>query len=337
MRLPQAPSRYRSWATLLAVTLTCALLGPLGHASGQGRTLRVGLIGFSSEELRESYEQSLIEGLRERGYVEGKNLTLVRRYANGRPSRVPQIANELANLNLDAVVTTCTPTTAAMHRATQTTPLVMAAVSDPVGEGLIKSYARPGGNITGLATEFEDVVGKMLQLLLEAVPSASPVAVLFDAENPVHREFLKELESAAGRLGVHLLPMAIGVHTNLRSAFDTLAQRGAVSVLVLPDDTLVDHRRRPIIAAAARHHMPSFFGYREAIEDGGLMSYGESLRRIYRRAAYYLDKIAKGIKPAQLPVEQPIVFELVINLKTAKTLDLTIPSSLLARADQVIE
>jgi len=324
-------------STRLASLLGCLLLAGAAAAQTEPPTLRVGLVGFNSAELRQAYEQSLVEGLRERGYVEGKNLELVRRYADGQPARVGQIAKELTDLKLDAIVTTCTPTTKVMEKATQTTPLVMAAVSDPVGAGLIQSYARPGGNITGLATQFEDIVSKMLELFIEAVPRASPVAVLYNAHNPVHQEFLKELGAAAPSLKVRLLPVAIDLQSDIDAVFDALTKQGAASALALPDDTLIAHFRRLIIQAAAKHRMASFFGYREAVEDGALMSYGESRRRTYYRVAYYLDRIAKGAKPGELPVEQPTRFELAVNLTTAKALGLTIPHSILLRADRVVE
>jgi len=320
----------------MVVFASFLILG-LSLAQGQPQTLRVGLIGFNSAELRQGYEASLIEGLRERGYVEGRNLELVRRYADGQPARVHEIADELAGLKLDAVVTTCTPTTRVMHETTQTIPLVMAAVSDPVGAGLIESYGRPGGNITGLATQFEDLVGKMLQLLVETVPGASPVAVLHNARNPVHQRFLKELAAAALPLKVRLLPVVVGLQTDVAKAIGAAARQGAKSVLALPDDTLVGHFRKPIIRAAAQQRMPSFFGYREAVEDGALMSYGESRGRTYYRVAYYLDKLAKGAQAGELPVERPTGFELAVNLKTAQALGLSIPQSILLRADRVIE
>jgi len=304
--------------------------------SSPPQTLRVGLIGFAPAKLRQGYEQSLVKGLEDLGYVEGKNLELVRRYADGSPARAHQIAKELTDLKLDAIVTTCTPTTELMEKSTQTTPLVMAAVTDPVGAGLIKSYARPGGNITGLATQFEDIVGKMLQLFVEAVPDASPVAVLYNPHNSVHQKFLEELRAAAPPLKVRLIPVEVGLKTDIDAAIGVAAQKGAASLLSLPDDTLVELFRREVIHAAARRHMPSFFGYREAVEDGGLMSYGQSRQRIYYRVAYYLDKIAKGAKPDGLPVALPTGFEFAVNLSTAKSLGITIPESVMVRADRVV-
>jgi len=321
----------------LAAFLACGALSSAALAETGAQKLRVGLIGFSSAELRQGYEASLIEGLRERGYVEGRNLELVRRYAEGQPARVRQIADELAGLKLDAVVTTCTPTTRVMHETTQTRPLVMAAVSDPVGAGLIESYGRPGGNITGLATQFEDLVGKMLELFVEAVPNASPVAVLHNAHNPVHQRFLQELAAAAVPLKVRLLPVEVGLQSDVGALIGAAAQQGAKSVLALPDDTLVGHFRRAIIRAATQRRMASLFGYREAVEDGALMSYGESRNRSYYRVAYYLDRLVKGAQPGELPVERPTGFELTVNVGVAKALGLTVPRSILLRADHVIE
>jgi putative tryptophan/tyrosine transport system substrate-binding protein len=305
-------------------------------AQTQDKPLRVGLIAFGKSEMSGHLWQTLTEGLRQRGYVEGRNLQIVRGYAEGRPERVPEVASELAGLKLDMIITTCTPSTKAMHNATQTIPLVMAAVSDPVGQGLIASYPRPGGNITGVASQFEDVAAKMLQLFLEAVPKVSPLAVAFNPKNPVHKVFLKEIEAAAKSLNVDVSPVEIGKEADIAVKFDGASPRRFASLMVLPDDPFFLHLRQHFVEMAAKHRMPSFFGINEAVEDGGLMSYGQTLGQAHFRAAYYVDMIAKGAKPADLPVEQPTKFELVINLKTAKALGLTIPQSILIRADEVI-
>lgn len=260
-----------------------------------------------------------------------------RRHAEGLGERMPEIANELVALKLDVIVTTCTPSTRLMYSKTRTVPLVMASVSDPVGQKLIASYAHPGGNITGLASQFEDIAGKMLGLFREAVPKASHVAVLFNAGNPVHKIFLREMEAAASLINVRLSPIAIGGKTDIAATFDGMAAQGVTGVLVLPDDPLLTNLRRRFVEMAAKHGMPSFFGLREAVEDGGLMSYGENFGQTYFRAAHYVDKVLKGANPAELPVEQPTRFELVVNQKTARALGLTIPRSVLLRADSVIE
>jgi putative ABC transport system substrate-binding protein len=301
------------------------------------KPVRVGIIAFSTKESNEKWEQSLVDGLRQRGYVEGRNLVIERRHGNGNPERMPQVAAELAALNLDVIVTTCTPSTRAMTQATRTTPLVMAAVTDPVGQGLIASYSRPGGNITGLASQFEDLAAKMLGLLREAVPGASPVAVLFNPRNPVHKVFLQEIESAAPLLNVRVWPVEVGLRTDLPATFANIARQGIASVLILPDDPTLAHLRRQLVSLAMMHHLPSFFGLREAVEEGGLMSYGESTRQSFFRAASYVDKVVKGERPAVLPVEQPTRFEFVINLNTAKALGVRVPPSVLIRADEVLQ
>ena len=305
-------------------------------AQTQEKPIRVGLIEYGDSELSRNNMRLLLDGLRERGYIEGKNLVFERRHAEGRGERMPEIANELVALKLDVIVTTCTPSTQLMYSRTQTVPLVMASVSDPVGQKLIASYARPGGNITGLASQFEDIAGKMLELFREAVPKASHVAVLFNAGNPVHKIFLREMEAAASPINVRLSPVAIGGKTDIAATFDGMAAQGVTGVLVLPDDPLLTNLRRRFVEMAAKHGLPSFFGLREAVEDGGLMSYGENFGQTYFRAAHYVDKVIKGAKPAVLPVEQPTRFELVVNQKTARALGITIPQSVLLRADEVI-
>lgn len=308
-----------------------------GNAQTADKSIRIGLIEYGNSELSRDNMRMLLDGLRERGYIEGRNLVFERRHAEGRGERMPAIADELLALKLDVIVTTCTPSTRLLHAKTQSVPLVMAAVSDPVGQKLIASYARPGGNITGLASQFEDIAGKMLGLFREAVPTASHVAVLFNAGNPVHKVFLREIEAAALPAGVRLSPVAIAGGTDIAATFDAMVASGVGSVLVLPDDPMLTNRRRHFVEAAARRSLPTFFGLAEAVEDGGLMSYGENFRQTYFRAAHYVDKVLKGAKPGETAVEQPTRFELVVNQKTARSLGLTIPRSILLRADRVIE
>jgi putative ABC transport system substrate-binding protein len=328
-------------ATLIRLAALSALtwvgLPAVSLAQTSGKPIRVGLIEYGNSELSTTNMRLLLDGLRERGYVEGKNLVFEHRHAEGQGERMPEIANELLALKLDAIVTTCTPSTQLMYSKTQTIPLVMAAVSDPVGQKLIASYAHPGGNITGLASQFEDIAAKMLELFRDAVPKASHVAVLFNAGNPVHKIFLREMEASAPLINVRLSPVAIGGKTDIAAMFQGMSAQGVTGVLVLPDDPLLTNLRRRVIEMAAKHRLPSFFGMSEAVEDGGLMSYGENFGQSYFRAAYYVDKIVKGTSPAELPVEQPTRFELVVNQKTAHALGITIPRSVLLRADRVIE
>lgn len=327
----------RVLAVLSFVIMAWAAVPTQTVSQTQNRTVRIGLIAFARSELRTDLERSLMEGLRQKGLVEGANLILERRYASGNPARVPRIAKELSALNLDAILTTCTPTTLAMKAQTKTTPLVMVSVSDPVGQGLIASYSRPGGNITGTASQFEDLAPKMFELLHETAPGITSVGVLFNPMNSVHRVFLKEMEAAARLLNMRLGPSPIANPDEVVTAFESMHRQEIGAVMVLPDNSFFFDLRPRIIEQATIHHLPSFFGIREAVEEGGLMSYGENLRRSYSRAAYYLDRVLGGESPADLPVEQPTQFELVVNLKTARALGIVIPPTILVQATDVIE
>jgi putative ABC transport system substrate-binding protein len=310
--------------------------GPVAAAEPPRDSVRLGIIEFSSPELRRNSEQALLAALRAYGYVEGKNLILERRYAEGRPERVGEIAKELAASRLDAVVSTCTPTTLTMSRMTQTTPIVMARVADPVGSGLVSSLARPSKNITGLSSQFEGVAPKMLELLLDTAPRAGPVGIVFNPANSIHTVLLGEIESPARLRGVRVVAIDMGLKAQVDDAFDAMKRQGVGSLLVLPDDPVLLHRRRAIADLALRNRLPSVFGAREAVEDGGLMSYGASMTATYQKLADYVDRIVRGAKPADLPVQQPTTFELVINVKTAKALGITIPQSVLLRAEQLV-
>jgi putative ABC transport system substrate-binding protein len=322
--------------TFLASVLSVA--SPATSNSGEAKKpIHIGVISFAEPALRSHLDQSLIRGLREQGYVEGTNLTIEWRYADGDRGRVPQAAKDLAGMKLDAIVTTCTPTTRAMAAAAPETPIVMAGVSDPIGQGLIASYRHPGGRITGTATQFEDMAAKMFQLLHEAAPKAVSIAVLFNPNNPVHKVFLHDIENGAQVLGLKLETFPIVQPDSIDTAFEGMRSASTDAAMVLPDDSYLFNLRRRIIAKFNAAKLPSMFGLREAVEDGGLMSYGESLSRSHFRAAYYVDHVVSGTTPADMPVEQPTKFELVINLTTAKALGLTVPPQLLSRVDEVIE
>jgi putative ABC transport system substrate-binding protein len=323
-------------AVLLAGVLSITLLST-GYSGEAKKPIHIGVIAFSEPRLRTSLDQSLIRGLREQGYIEGVNLTIEWRYADGDRGRVPQAAKDLAGMKLDAIVTTCTPSTRAMVAAAPKTPIVMASVSDPIGQGLIASYRHPGGRITGTASQFEDMAAKMFQLLHETVPNAVSIAVLFNPNNPVHKVFLRDIENAVQLLGLKLVTFPIAQPDNIDTAFEGMRSAGAGAVMVLPDDSYLFNLRPRIIEKFNAAKLPSMFGLREAVEDGGLMSYGESLSRSHFRAAYYVDHIVSGTTPADMPVEQPTKFELVINLKTAKALGIAVPPTLLTRADEIIE
>jgi ABC-type uncharacterized transport system substrate-binding protein len=329
--------RWGRTAIFLIVGLM-SIAAPTGALSGDAKKpIHIGVVSFAEPQLRTDLDQSLLRGLREQGYIEGINLTIEWRYADGNRVRVPQIATDLAQRKLDAIVTTCTPTTRAMATAAPKMPIVMAGVSDPVGQGLIASYRRPGGKITGTATQFEEMAAKLLQLLHEMVPNAASIGVVSNPNNPVHKIFLRDMASAAGLMGLKLANFSVAQPDHIDTAFDAMRSAGANALMVLPDDSFLFNLRRRIIDKANDAKLPSMFGLREAIVDGGLMSYGESLGQSHFRAAHFVDHIVTGTEPSDLPVEQPTKFELVINLKTAKTLGLAIPPTLLARADSVIE
>jgi putative ABC transport system substrate-binding protein len=272
--------------------------------------------------------------LRARGYVEGRNLVIERRYG---ASRVSENANELAGMRLDAILTTCTPSTRVMKEATASTPIVMAAVSDPVQQGIIASLSRPGRNVTGTSSQAEELLAKRLELLADVLPKATRVAVLANARNPVHALSWPRLERAATARGLQLVRVEIAMADDLPAAMEKAAQAKAEALLVLPDDPLMINVRAQIVRLAEKHRIPDMHWAREFVEAGGLVSYGENLRSSYTAAAGYMDKIKSGANPAVMPVEQPTRFELVLNMKTARALGITVPQSLLLRADEVIQ
>jgi putative ABC transport system substrate-binding protein len=314
---------------LIAGTLTAPLAGA---AQQPKKVSRIGYLADPSGPTVEAFRH----GLREFGYVEGQNITLEYRWSGGKIDRFPALAAELVQLKVDIIVVASTPAGLAAKHATTTIPIVMAAGGDPVGSGLVGSLARPGGNITGLSNLAEDLIAKLLELLKAAIPTVSRVAVLANPDNRVHPTFLKEIEGAARTLSVVLSPLEARGPDELEGAFTRAIRERAGALIVLPDPMFVSHRA-PIVSLAAKKRLPTIYGFREFVDAGGLMSYGVNLQDNFRRAAGYVDKILKGAKPADLPVEQPTKFELVINMKTAKALGLTIPRSLLLRADEVIQ
>ncbi|HEY5636008.1 MAG TPA: ABC transporter substrate-binding protein [Burkholderiales bacterium] len=328
--------------TLLALLALGAVGGPLAAEVQQSKTgtVRIGILVGGSRVQRGHLENALLEGLRDQGYVEGRNLVIERRYADGHVDRTPEFAHELAAMQLDSVVTTCTPTTRAAQKALGSTPIVMAAVADPVAQNMIASLARPGANTTGLSSQAEDIMPKMLELFAGILPTPTTIAVLADASSNVHPRMWQVLGVAAkSARNIDLVRIDAGRRNNvsLSAAFDAAAQQRAGGILVLPDEPLFLTRRADIVALAAKHRLPAFYGAREFVDDGGLMSYGENLRTAYRTAAAYIAKVAQGAKPGELPVQQPTNFELIINMKTANALGIAIPQSVLIRANQVIE
>jgi putative ABC transport system substrate-binding protein len=276
------------------------------------------------------------DGLRQLGYIEGQNITFVIRSPEEGGKPLADLAAELVSLNVNVIVTAGPPATRAAKNATGTIPIVMATMGDPVESGFVASLARPGGNVTGLSLMAPELAGKRLQLLKEVVPRASRVAMLSNPTNPGSALTVRETEAAARVLGVQLQPLEMRAPEEIDRAFEA-AIRGRASALIVVDNPLVLSHRARIVALAAKSRLPAIYGFREVVEAGGLMSYAADLSDLLRRAATYVDKILKGAKPADLPVEQPTKFEFVINLKTAKALGLTIPQAILFRADQVIQ
>ena len=323
------------------VTLAMGLLVvPLAvEAQRAGKVYRIGVLGntppaTSPETLR--IWEAFLQGLRERDWVEGQNIVFERRFAEGRAERFPDLAAELVRLKVDIIVASATPGSLAAKRATTTIPIVMAVIYDPVGSGLVASLARPGGNVTGVSWLGPELSAKRLELLKEAVPVISRVAVLWNPSNPAQTLAVRDMQTVAPRLGVTLQFREVRSPNDFDSAF-TAMTRNRPDALFTASDPLNFVERTRILEFAAKSRLPAIYDWREFVDLGGLMAYGANLSDLYRTVATYVDKILKGAKPADLPVEQPTKFELVINLKTAKALGLTIPPSVLIRADQVIE
>ncbi len=324
--------------TFLFVFSLGALSAPLAaDAQPTGKVYRIGYLGMGSATVSPPFVEAFREGLRELGLVEGQNIVIDYRFAEGRFDRLPELAAELVLLRVDVIMAGPTPPAMAAKNATGTIPIVMAGVGDPVEQGLIASLARPGGNITGVSFSVGmDIFGKDLELLREAVPKARRVAILSNPANPSHALAITNVKAAAGSFGVQLQLLEAREPNEFDGAFAAMAKERVDALLVLPDGMFLLHRAR-LTDLAKKNRVPSMHGVREYVDAGGLMSYGPSTVTAWRRAAFFVDKIIKGAKPADLPVEQPTKFELVINLKTAKTLGLDMPASLLARADEVIE
>jgi putative ABC transport system substrate-binding protein len=318
---------------------TGVLLGapPALAQQAAGRTARIGILVGGGVAQRGHLEQAMLEGLREQGYVEGRNLVVERRYADGQRERTAEFAREFAAMRLDAMVATCTPTTRAAQQATSATPIVMAAVADPVGQHLIASLARPGANVTGLSSQAEDILPKMMELFAGVLRRPATVAVFAEGRSEVHPRMWQQLGPIARALDLKLLKIDIAQPADLPAAFERALADKATALFVLPDEPMFLTQRASIVELAARHRLPALYGAREFVDDGGLMSYGESLRTAYRSVAVYIDQLVRGARPADLPVGQPTRFEFVVNLKTARSLGLAVPQSMLLRADAVIE
>jgi len=320
----------------LVVILALGILGASRAAEAQpaGKTYRIGMLDVVSPALNAANLDALRQGLRELGYVEGQNLVIEYRSADGRPERFPGLAAELVRLKVDLIVTRTSPAAQAAKGATRTIPIVMASIGDPFDPGVVASLARPGGNVTGLSAMITEVAAKRVELLRELAPGLARIAALLDMGNPIARSQWKEIETAARSLGIQAQLLDMRKSEDLGRAFDAAVGQRADALVVA--QTIMMANRRLLVDLAAKHRLPAMSASREFVDAGGLISYGVSYPDLYRRAAGFVDKILKGAKPGDLPVEQPTKFELVINLKAAKALGLTIPQSLLLRADQVI-
>jgi putative ABC transport system substrate-binding protein len=318
------------------VCLLLAVFLPAGSSAQHAEKIpRIGYLGSVSPAANAARIEAFREGLRELGYVEAKNIFIEYRSAEGKLDRLPGLAAELVRLKVEIIVTGGPPASRAAKEATSTIPVVMGFDTDPVGNGFVTSLARPGGNITGLSTLSPEISGKQLELLREIVPNLSRVAVFGHSKEPANPQLLREAETAAGAFRIKLQYVDILTPQDIEAAFRTANKARAEAVLFL-GAFLFNPYRAQIAHLAVGNRLPAIYNAVEWVEAGGLMSYGTSFPDLFRRAATYVDKILKGAKPAELPVEQPKKFELVINLKTAKQIGLTIPANVLARADRVI-
>src|SRR5262245_38166255 len=316
----------------------CGLLSPLtGFAQRQRSSpLKIGLLEPGPLSSYANWRKALVTGLGELGYVQGRDVLIEDRAAEGDYDRLPGLAAELVRIKVDVIVASTTTAIRAAKQATTAVPIVMVRPADPVGSGFVASLRHPGGNITGLSNVAVDLSSKYLELLRVALPRLSRVAVLVNTSNPVHGDFLKGIRATENANGMKVLPALVTGEGQIESTFASMKRDHPGALIVLPDSLFFSQANR-IAALAIRQNLPTMFGTREPVESGGLMSYGQDFAEHYYRAARYIDKIVKGAKPGDLPVEQPTKIELVVNLKTAKALGLEIPQSLLMRADRVIE
>jgi ABC-type uncharacterized transport system substrate-binding protein len=319
----------------LLTPLAGAIAAPL-VAEGQqaGKVHRIGVL--SPEAPPPGILEGFREGLHELGYVEGKTITIELRHSGGLNDRLAAMAEELVRLRVDAILAINTPAAQAAKKATPSIPIVITRVADPVRTGLVPSLSRPGGNITGLSFQPEELSGKRIELLKETLPGVSRVAALWYTGNPGATIVAKGLESSGVQLGIQILRLPVQSLNDYVGAFETAA-RGRAGALILVDDAFVTRHRSQILELAAKHSMPVFSLFMPFVEGGGLMAYGPNVRDMYRRAAHYVDKILKGARPADLPVEQATKFDLVVNLRTASALGLSMPQSVLAQATEFIQ
>ena len=326
----------RKWLGIVVLVIAFAMCGAAATAQQPTKVPRIGFLGATSSSAVSARLDAFRQGLRELGYVEGKNILIEYRYAEAKLDRLPALAAELVRLKMDVIVLAGPASIRPAKEATNTIPIVMANDADPVGSGVVASLARPGGNITGLSNLAPEIGGKRLELMKEVVPKLARVALFGTSNTAGTAQVLKETEVAAGALKVQLQYRDVQGPKDIETAFREARKERADAVLMLQGGVF-NSQRKQIAALAVKSRLPAIYHAPEYVEDGGLMSYGVSVTDLYRRAATYVDKILKGAKPADLPVEQPKKFEFVINLKAAKQIGLTIPPNVLARADKVIK
>jgi putative ABC transport system substrate-binding protein len=327
----------RKLIRLLGGTTAATLIAPTcAWAQSSGKRRRIGFLGNSTAALEANLIGPFRDGLRALGYEEGRTIDIEYRWAEGKYERLPALASELLDAKVEVIVTAGTPAALAVKRTTTTVPLVMVAVGDPVGTGLVPSLARPGGNLTGLSSIAPDLEGKRLEMLREVNPGLSHVAVFWNPANPFHDISMKQARTATEALKIKMLALGVRTAGELDGAFAAIHRERPGALLILADRVFL-HNRIRLMDFAAKEKLPNINAYRELVEAGGLMSFGPSYEDMHRRAAEYVDKILSGAKAGDLPIQLPIKFTLIVNLKAAKTLGLTIPPTFLLRADQVIE
>jgi ABC-type uncharacterized transport system substrate-binding protein len=324
--------RRRQFITLVGAA---AAWPPAARAQQPGKLPTVGFLGVTTPSAQSQRTAGFVQRLRELGWIEGRTVAIEYRWLEGRVERSAEFAAEFVRLKIDVIVTAATAPVVAAKQATSVIPIVFAAAADPVGNGLVASLARPGGNVTGLSIQSPDLAGKRLELLREVVPRLRRLAIMANVGTPGALREMREGQAMASALGLEVDTLEIRQVKDIAPVFETLKDRA--DALYICADPLVNANRIRIITLALGARMPTTFGERENVDAGGLMSYGPNLSDLYRRAGDYVDKILRGTKPSDLPVEQPTKFDLVINLTTAKALGLTIPESFLLRADEVIE
>jgi putative tryptophan/tyrosine transport system substrate-binding protein len=325
------------WLAVSVIAFVLGLAGTVAQAQQPKKVPRIGFLGATSPSTISGRVEAFRQGLRELGYVEGKNIFIEWRFAEGKSDRLPALAAELVRLKVDVIVTGAPQATRSAKQATVTVPIVMASDDDPVGSGFVASLARPGGRITGSSTLSPEISGKQLELLKEIVTKLSRVAVIGeDVTRPGIPQALREINVAADGFGVQLQYLEVRGPKDIETAFRAASKERADAVLILASTVLFSQRRQ-VVDLAVKSRFPAIYNRPEYVEDGGLVFYGVSYTELYRRAATYVDKILKGAKPADLPVEQPKKFEFIVNLNAAKQIGLTIPPNVLVRADKVIK